>query len=273
MKILLVLFTVLVTFNSCDSSKKAVETLNDMQQELTGTYAIHQIGNNDSFSKAITMSFDESSLKVTGFAGCNSYFGSYALENNTIKFGQISSSKKFCRTDVMQLENHFIKALNMVNSFVIEDGNISFYDKDNLLIKGSQMKEASGKSPVVNYEDNTAVKYQSLSRNSFDYIIVSKSGVLVSKDRNLKDIDRYPISTDEWEAVNELIDAVDKESLRELEPPSKKHQYDGAPHAVLAIITGDVEYMSQTFDHGNPPQRIEALVNKVLSIMENIEKQ
>ena len=263
----------LATMNSCDSSKKAIENSQKMQTTLSGTYYITQLGDTDVSSNKLVITFDETSNKVSGFAGCNSFFGSYEAENSTIKFSNMASSKKLCPNAIMNFETQFLKSLNSVNSFSVNDNLISFSENDSVLIKGTNTVVASKRSAEVNYEDNTTVKYQALSRNSFDFITISKSNILISKDRDLLKIDTYPIEAKDWEAIHTLIKAIDAESMHTIKPPSTKHQYDGAPHATLALIIGDVEYMTPTFDHGNPPQEIETLVNKVLSIKENTVKQ
>lgn len=273
MKTLLNIVLLLVVTNSCDSSKKAMENNKKMQESPSGTYTIIQLLNTDVSAHKLTITFDEASNNVSGFAGCNSYFGNYTVENNTISFSNMASSKKLCR-ETMAIEDQFLKTLHSVNSFSINETSISFSENDKVLINGMlPMNTTAGKSAEVRYEDKVEVKYQALSRNSFDFILISKSGIKISKDKNLLNIDTYPIETEDWEALNRMIEAIDAETLKDLKAPSKKHQYDGAPHTTLAIILGDVEYMSPTFDEGNPPAKIEALVNKLLSIKESSVKQ
>ena len=49
--------------------------------------------------------------------------------------------------------------------------------------------------------------------------------------------------------------------------------YDAAPMAVLIIKENGNTYMTNGFDHGNPPKPIHLIVNKVLSIKESMVKQ
>lgn len=272
MKFFLSLFILIVTFSSCDSSKKAIETNQQMQETLSETYQITQIGKNSSIASELIISFDEATKKVTGFAGCNSFFGSYTTEGNRITFENIAASKKLCQNEISTLENHFLKSLKMVNTFSISDGIISFSEGTTVLIKGTATIIASKKNNKADTDYKTAVKYKASSRNTFDFVLVSKSRVLVSKDKGLQEMDTFQIKAKDWEAVNKLIEAVDVETLQDIKAPSTAHQYDGAPHATLAIMIGDVEYITPAFDHGNPPKTIEALVNKVLSIKENLVK-
>ncbi|MFK7832438.1 MAG: META domain-containing protein [Winogradskyella sp.] len=273
MKFLISLITLLVLTNSCDSSKKAIEKSPKMTETLSGTYYITQLGNADVSSNKLVMTFDETTNKVSGFAGCNTFFGSYKIENNTLNFSDIAASKKLCLQDVFSVETQFFKSLKSVNAFAIVDNAISFSENDTILFNGSKKSAPLNKSDVVNYTDNTAVKYQASSQQDFNFILISKSRILISKDKGLQDMNTYQIKPEDWNALYKLIESIDVETIHQLTPPSTKHQFDGAPHTTLAIIKGDVEYMTPTFDEGNPPQQIEALVNKVLSITKNMTKQ
>ncbi|MBU2922723.1 META domain-containing protein [Winogradskyella psychrotolerans] len=272
MKILVSLFMLLATLNSCDSSKKAIENSKKMQEPISGTYNITQLGDTDVSSNKIVINFDDTNNKVAGFAGCNSFFGNYSIENNTISFGSIGSSRKLCPNPIMDIENQLLKTLNSVTSFSTQDNEISFYSNNTVVFKGTNSITASKRSATVNYEDNTTVKYQTVARGSFNYITISKTKLLISKDQNLQKIDKFNTDPEDWKALNKLIEAVEVETIHNLVPPSTKHQYDGAPLATLAIILGDVQYMTPAFDHGNPPESVKALVNKVLSIKENTVK-
>ncbi|NRD22314.1 META domain-containing protein [Winogradskyella litoriviva] len=274
MKILLSIFMLLATANSCNSSKKAIETNKKMQEVLLGTYYVTQLGDTDVSSYKITINFDDTEKKVTGFAGCNSFFGTYTLENNTLTFGNIASSKKLCPGTISQTERQFLKALNSVNAFSIKDNLISFSENDDILITGTNTIITSNKSSVVtnDIEYKTSVKYTTTTRGSYDFISISKSNILLSKDKGLQNILKYNTDSKDWEAIQKLIKGLDVETIKDLIPPSKNYQLDGAQHANLAVIIGDIEYMTPTFDHGNPPEAIEVLVNKVLSIKENTAK-
>ncbi len=56
--------------------------------------------------------------RVTGFAGCNSFFGSYTFDESSIKFSQLAASRMFC-SEAMELENLFLKSLAEVSVYNI----------------------------------------------------------------------------------------------------------------------------------------------------------
>jgi len=63
---------------------------------------------------APTLRFDEAD-RVSGFAGCNSYFGSYQLQGAQLRFGEIGSTRMACTDDSsMTLEQQYLAALGTV---------------------------------------------------------------------------------------------------------------------------------------------------------------
>ena len=82
-------------------------------------------------------------------------------------------------------------------------------------------------------------------------------------------IDTYSCKPTDWDELEKLLKSISPENLGKLKAPTDKRLYDGAAHATLSILLGDVVMITPSFDHGHPPKEIEALVNKVLSIKEN----
>lgn len=140
--------------------------------------------------------------------------------------------------------------------------------------------ETQSKSSIVkdkndivqdNYSD--AITYKAQSRGSFSFIQITGKELLFSEDASLQNVRTYTCEEKDINEIARLLKAVDRETFQKLEAPTAKRLYDGAAHATLAIRQGDVEIITPTFDHGHPPQEIEALVNKVLSIKESVVKQ
>jgi hypothetical protein len=124
-----------------------------------------------------------------------------------------------------------------------------------------------------NYYNKTAVTYQASSRSYFNYILVSENEVQVSSDRALMEIGSYTIKENDWLELNRLLKAIDLETFQKLKAPTDERLLDGAAHTTLSLIKGDVVYITPSFDEGHPPEKIDELVNKVLSIKENAIKQ
>ncbi|WP_299366927.1 META domain-containing protein [Winogradskyella sp.] len=280
MKLLLSIFSLLLLTNSCNTSKNAMNAKTLDQNSISGDYLVTQIENKATKDLALKITFDANSNKVTGFAGCNSFFGTYTLDNNKINFSDMASSKKYCGKEIGDVEQNFLTLLRKANKIELRDNKLVLYTDDVSVLNADKIEVSKlnttnnpKKDLVKENYSKTLVTYKVLSRSKFDYIQISKSEIVTSKDRNLKTMNSYPCKAEDWEALNKILNEVDVEHLDQLEAPTDKRLYDGAAHATLSVIKGDVEMMSPTFDHGMPPKEIEALVNKVLSISENTSKQ
>ena len=266
MKFLLSLFVLLAMTLSCDSSKKALNNSKDVQMTLSGNYVITQIGNNDTISPKLMISFDETSKKITGFAGCNSFFGTYSTKVNTIVFSNIASTKKYCAKNINNLENQFITALNSTNTFSINENVISLLENERILLTANKRDPAKNNA-------NAQITYQAMSRGSFQYIQISEGEVLVSTDKSLIKVDKYKCDAADWEALNKMLNDVNIKTFQKLKAPTDKRLFDGAAHTTLSLLKDDVVIITPSFDEGHPPEEIKDLVNKVLSIKENTVKQ
>ncbi len=67
--------------------------------------------------------------KITGFAGCNSFFGSYTFDESKITFGQLAASRKFC-AETMDMENLFLKVLSEVAGYKIIGQTLQLLDDE-----------------------------------------------------------------------------------------------------------------------------------------------
>lgn len=277
MKFLLSLFTLVTLTGSCNSAKEAlVEQKEGMAQtRLSGTYNIKQLESKDIAPKNLTIAFNDSTNQVSGFSGCNTFFSNYTVKENTLKFGPIATSKKYCGAEQNNLEQGFLKALNNVNAFILENDNIILLnEKTEIFIATKSEASKPSKSDIVkeNYK-KFAVIYETSTRGSFEHIEISKNEIKISNDRNLEKTDTYNCNPEDWKMLKELLSDSVVENLDLLKAPTDKRLYDGAPHATLSVIKGDVIMMTPTFDHGAPPKEIESIVNKILSMTEIATKQ
>ncbi|BAO75422.1 hypothetical protein [Winogradskyella sp. PG-2] len=134
--------------------------------------------------------------------------------------------------------------------------------------------EITDKNATLNkFKDGIFLIYKALSRGTFIFVEISETEVLVSSDRNFINKDKYSCEKGDWEELNKLLEKVNRETFTELEAPTNQRLFDGAAHATLTIKEGGEEITTSSFDHGSPPEVIMDLVNKVLSIKENVIKQ
>jgi heat shock protein HslJ len=79
--------------------------------------------------------FDPAKKKVTGFAGCNQFFGSYELDGASLKFGPVGSTRMACPDLQMSLETEVLKALDQTRAWEIRDGRLLLLDDRNVLAR------------------------------------------------------------------------------------------------------------------------------------------
>ena len=63
-----------------------------------------------------TLRFDSDSARVSGFGGCNRYFGSYTMELTALRFGSLGMTKMAC-VEGMALEQQLATALDSTRSY------------------------------------------------------------------------------------------------------------------------------------------------------------
>ena len=71
--------------------------------------------------------FDEGG-RVSGSTGCNLFNGVVTIKGDTIKFGQMATTRRGCIPSLMDQELRFLKAMEEVRSFTIsKDGLLYLY--------------------------------------------------------------------------------------------------------------------------------------------------
>jgi heat shock protein HslJ len=109
----------------------------NQQVSITNTeWKLVKIDNEDfsSLNPPITISLDEAQKKVSGFAGCNRFFGGYELNQSTLKFGNIGSTKMFCQ-DKSEIEDKYFKALGEVQSFKSESDKLFLLTGERIVLE------------------------------------------------------------------------------------------------------------------------------------------
>ena len=64
--------------------------------------------------------------KVTGFGGCNRFFGGYTVSGDSIKIGPLASTRKGC-PDTLNLEVEFFSALQSAETFKQDDNGLVLF--------------------------------------------------------------------------------------------------------------------------------------------------
>ena len=132
--------------------------------------------------------------------------------------------------------------------------------------------EASKKAAVKTAEDDIVITYEATSRGFYQKIDVTKELFSLKKIRDGKVSVQQEMAEEDWNEIVSLLAKIDAEKMKTLKAPSEKRLFDGAAHAVLGIKYKDIEVSSNSFDHGNPPKELAALVNKIQAMANAVDK-
>ncbi|MCX7878164.1 MAG: META domain-containing protein [Ignavibacteria bacterium] len=83
-------------------------------------------------SSEITLEFDKPNGKVHGFAGCNRYSGNYSVNNENIKFSDISSTDAYCSD--YDTETKFLRILLTSDRYSLTSAFLKIYSSGKLVI-------------------------------------------------------------------------------------------------------------------------------------------
>ena len=271
MKHLAILISIII-LKSCGSSKDVVSLRNttDMttNEIISGAYILEELNTTNVTDNKLILEFDSKTNKVSGFAGCNRFFGTYSTVGNTISFSELGATRMMCQEDANKIEGRMFKALAEVSSFELSKGKLSLKKDETVLIKANETVISKSRQGEM-----ISIAYRASTRGFFEKIWIEGNVLKYTNDRDLKEINIYKLSDEQVSELMVIYKDLDLKAIPSLEPPSKTFQYDAAAMATLEIIEGENIYSTKGFDHGNPPEGISLLVNKVLSIKETMVKQ
>ncbi|WP_055436364.1 META domain-containing protein [Lacinutrix algicola] len=251
-----------IILNACGASNQATsnlsnDTMKSVQETLNGTFTVSEMAV-ENLTKDLTITFDEANSKVSGFSGCNNFFGTYTTEGNTMKFSALGSTKKMCADKNSNLvESKMMAELGKVTNFKIKG--------DKLILLDSKTELLTATKTVMVAENNIKIEYKTHSRGSFSQIILDNKTVSVKNGRNTEP-NVKTCSNEDWSTVLKQVSVLNLKTLPTLEAPSKAHQYDGAALANFSITKDGETYSVPTFDAGNPNEEIKSLYNLVMKI-------
>jgi heat shock protein HslJ len=70
--------------------------------------------------------------KVSGFDGCNNFFGNYTTEGNNLTFGLLASTRMAC-PHIEEIDMKINRMLSATTHYLISGNSMSFYADDKLL--------------------------------------------------------------------------------------------------------------------------------------------
>ncbi len=124
-----VVLSIFISLVSCNASKNK-KTKN--QKMFATNYIVERIENKKELTIKPTIIFDLEGNKISGFAGCNQYNGSFIKKDNTITFNGIVATKMYCKN--ISVEENFLKALSNTVSYKITENKLLFLDKSDTVL-------------------------------------------------------------------------------------------------------------------------------------------
>ncbi|WP_299884059.1 META domain-containing protein [uncultured Lacinutrix sp.] len=261
MKTITILFFTII-FNACGSTKSTANIAenNKDQNPINGLFTVTKLDVHEGLAQKLTLKFNDSSKRVSGFLGCNTFTGSYVVNNNNLTFKDLSYTEKMCEKGSNTLESKMLKCLEKTEHFKIENNTITLLKGATELLTAKKNTEEK-----MAQDNNTTITYRAHTRGSFKKIILDNKTISVQDNVNGKPTLKS-CSNEDWSKLMNMVSDYNLKSLSTLEAPSKAFQYDGAPITNFTIVKDGNTYDVPPFDAGNPHKDIAPLINMVLNI-------
>lgn len=99
-------------------------------------WALIQMDGVEQPESPVRVKFDLASKKINGFAGCNTFFGSYDLSEGSISFTQMGSTMIGCSDEtVNKVEHNFLRLISgSVFKYDVAEQTLNLYQDDRLVL-------------------------------------------------------------------------------------------------------------------------------------------
>lgn len=81
----------------------------------------------DKLEQPLLLSFDVAEGRVSGYSGCNRFFGGYRSAENPFSMDRLASSKMYCEATA-ELESRILQALGKVSQYRVEAAQLRLLD-------------------------------------------------------------------------------------------------------------------------------------------------
>ena len=108
------------------------------------------------------------------------------------------------------------------------------------------------------------IEYSAITRGKSERAVLHKGRY--SYFLNNKKVRQTVLTDSDSKMLAQILVGIDVEAIKDLQAPSKRHQFDGAMVTSVAITANGKTHRSVTFDNDNPPQTLKELVDFLLSI-------
>jgi heat shock protein HslJ len=123
-------FVLLIFFASCSS----VKDLDGSKALTANSWKLKTMNGNElnlSSVKEISLVFDKAG-KISGFGGCNNYFGTYTSAGDMLTFSDIGSTKMAC--DDMGIESNYFNLIKKTDKYKAANGVLTLYSSGSAVL-------------------------------------------------------------------------------------------------------------------------------------------
>lgn len=114
---------------SFEQSPEAEYLLKDKEWVLS-QFINDSIGLPDTAKQRPTINFNTPKKRISGFGGCNRFFGEYSIQkDSTIRFSEMGATKMYC-IDAMEIEDHFFDVLRKCRYLKVSKTLLILEDKN-----------------------------------------------------------------------------------------------------------------------------------------------
>ena len=209
--------------------------------------------------------------EISGNTGCNTFGGS--LKNDTLgvfQTGMLRMTRMYCEKTA-SLETAFTTALGKAVEYSLSSDVLTVFDEQKNPLFTASLETDKTKEVTTDKEETISIRYSSTSRGFGSSIRLVGNSLIYEVIRPTTEKTTKELSKSELNEILDLVSKLDLESIEKLEPPSKAHQYDGAPGGEFTITIGEKTYRTPTFDYANPPAAIKELVDKLVTFKDNLK--
>lgn len=243
--------------------------LNSTKMTPSESYSVYTFNKNEDVSNYnLTINFDLETKRISGYSGCNSFEGPVTIENDSLSVGLLRATERYCDDETNSIERKMLSSLRKANTFEITETQL-ILKQDNTVLLTAIPKDISQNKKQVKY---ALVSYKAASRGFFlDITVKGDSLSIITTNRGEPKISK--LTSAQVQEIYDVVSTIDFSSLSKIEPPSKKHQFDGASPASFHIEANGEYYQTQAFDHGNPPKELKSIIDTLLSFNSESKKQ
>lgn len=126
---------------SCTNAERAQTEIPEIGTLEKTRWALSRVPLLDSMAlnlpQPVYIQLDSGMLR--GFAGCNSMFGTYFLSADSLRFGTVGTTKKYCDRG-MEVETAIVEALHRAGRYRLNNGHLDLLAGDSVVASFSMLR-------------------------------------------------------------------------------------------------------------------------------------